>query len=48
VNDGLNNDPGLVNRDPFEKGWMVKVKLSTPSEIDRLLSAGDYLERTGH
>src|SRR3954468_22288607 len=32
INDGLNNDPGLVNRDPFNAGWMIKVKLSTPAE----------------
>jgi len=48
VNDGLNNDPGLVNRDPFEKGWMVKVKMSNPAEAARLLAAEDYLKKTGH
>ncbi|MDB5324004.1 MAG: glycine cleavage system protein 2, mitochondrial [Phycisphaerales bacterium] len=48
INDGLNNDPGLVNRDPFNGGWMVKVKLSSPADVDRLLSAPDYLKKTGH
>ena len=48
VNDGLNSDPGVVNRDPFEKGWMLKVKLSNLSDVERLLSAGDYLKKTGH
>src|SRR3982750_957050 len=42
INGGLNNDPGVVNRDPFEKGWMVKVKMSNPAEAARLLAAEDY------
>ncbi len=48
INDGLNNDPGLVNRDPFNGGWMVKVKLSNPAEAEKLLSAEAYLKQTGH
>src|SRR6478752_4122520 len=48
VNDALNNDPGLVNRDPFNAGWMIKVKLSNPSEAEKLLSADAYLKKTGH
>jgi glycine cleavage system H protein len=48
VNDGLNNDPGLVNRDPFNAGWMIKVKLSNPAEAEKLLSAEAYLKKTGH
>ena len=42
VNDALTGDPGLVNRDPFEGGWMIKVKPSNPSELDALLSADKY------
>ena len=48
VNDALNNDPGLVNRDPFNAGWMIKVKLSNPTEAEKLLSADAYLKKTGH
>ena len=48
INDALNNDPGVVNRDPFEKGWMIKVKLSNPAEANALLGADDYLKKTGH
>jgi glycine cleavage system H protein len=48
INDGLNNDPGLVNRDPFNAGWMIKVKLSNPAEAEKLLSAEAYLKQTGH
>jgi glycine cleavage system H protein len=48
VNDALSNDPGLVNRDPYEGAWMIKVKMSTPAETDKLLSADDYLKKAGH
>src|SRR4051794_11015885 len=48
INDALNNDPGLVNRDPHNAAWMIKVKLFNPAEVDKLLSADDYLKKTGH
>lgn len=41
-NEGLDNDPQNVNEDPYGKGWMIKVKMSNPSEVDALLSADDY------
>lgn len=48
VNSELTNDPGLVNRDPYTAGWMVKVKTTNPAEINQLLSADDYQKKTGH
>jgi glycine cleavage system H protein len=48
VNDALSADPGLVNRDPFTGGWMVKVKVAAPAEVNALLSVEDYLKQTGH
>lgn len=48
VNDQLASNPGLVNNDPYEKGWMVRVKLSNPADYDKLLSADDYLKKVGH
>jgi glycine cleavage system H protein len=48
VNDQLASDPGLVNSDPYSKGWMVKIKLSNPADAQKLLSAEDYLKKTGH
>lgn len=48
VNDALANNPGLVNKDPHAAGWMIKVKVSNPGEFDGLLSAEDYLKKTGH
>jgi len=44
VNPALEESPDLVNKDPYDKGWMVKIKLSNPSEIDDLLSAEKYKE----
>jgi glycine cleavage system H protein len=42
INPDLEDDPELVNNDPYGKGWMVKIKLSDASELDDLLSAEDY------
>lgn len=42
VNDLLTDKPELVNTDPYGDGWMIKVKLSTPDEVEELMSAGDY------
>jgi glycine cleavage system H protein len=46
-NEGLDNDPQNVNEDPYGKGWMIKVKMSNPSEVDALLSADDYAAIAG-
>ncbi|MDL2208463.1 glycine cleavage system protein GcvH [Parabacteroides sp. OttesenSCG-928-O15] len=42
VNAELEDQPELVNEDAYGKGWLVKVTLSDLSEVDALLSAGDY------
>lgn len=42
VNEALGDTPELVNDDPYGEGWLVKVKLSDPSEADSLLSADAY------
>lgn len=44
VNDGLNDTPEAVNNDPYETGWMVKVKMDNPGEADAMLSAVEYDE----
>lgn len=48
VNAALNGDPGLVNRDPYTGGWMIKLKASSPQELSKLLAAAEYLKKTGH
>ena len=42
VNEAASETPELVNEDPYDAGWLVKVKLSNPAEADQLLSAADY------
>lgn len=42
VNEELDDEPKLVNEDPYGKGWMLKVELADPSQLDALLSAKDY------
>ena len=43
-NETLEDEPELVNSDPYEAGWMIKVKLSDDSQIQSLLSAEAYQE----
>ena len=42
VNDGLGDEPAAVNEDPYGDGWMVKVRLSDPSEAQSLMDAAAY------
>ena len=42
VNAEIGSKPELVNSDPYGKGWMIKVKLTNPSDVAGLLSAEDY------
>lgn len=44
-NDGDN--PSLINESPYESGWIVKVKMSDPSELDSLMDAAAYKELVG-
>ncbi len=42
VNESLEDEPELVNSEPFGKGWVIKIKLNNPSELDGLLSPEAY------
>ena len=44
VNEGLNDTPEVVNSDPYDAGWMVKIKMDNPGEADAMLSAEEYDE----
>jgi glycine cleavage system H protein len=48
VNNELGNEPGLVNRDPYQAGWMIKLKVTNPDDVNKLLSVDEYLQKTGH
>jgi glycine cleavage system H protein len=47
VNDALDADPGLVNRDPYGDGWMIRLRPSDPASYERLLPAADYRAHIG-
>jgi len=47
VNPALEDSPELVNSSPFDQGWMIRVKLSDPAQLDDLLSASAYAELIG-
>jgi glycine cleavage system H protein len=42
INNDVANEAGVINQDPYGKGWIIKVKLSNPGELDSLLSSADY------
>ena len=42
VNPALEESPDVVNKDPYGKGWMVKIRITNPSEVNDLLTAEKY------
>jgi glycine cleavage system H protein len=47
VNGDLVDQPQSVNEDPYERGWMVKIRTADASHVDQLLTAEQYAEQTG-
>ena len=47
INTALNDSPEVVNNDPYNGGWMVKIELSNPSELDSLMDAAAYKAMLG-
>lgn len=47
VNGALDGDPALVNRDPYGAGWMIKLKLKSPADVEQLLTAEQYAKHIG-
>lgn len=47
LNTELDKKPELVNSDPYGEGWMVKIKVSNPADVEALLSAEDYQSQVG-
>jgi glycine cleavage system H protein len=46
INDAVRRDPSLVNNEPYDGGWLVRVKLADPSQLDGLLDAAAYATQT--
>ncbi len=42
VNEALNEDPSLINVDPYGDGWICELEMSDPSEVEDLMTADDY------
>jgi len=47
-NPALESNPELINKDPYGEGWVIKIKISNPAEIDELLAADKYSALTAH
>ena len=47
LNEDLETSPEDVNNDPYEKGWMIKMKVLNPSDLDNLLTSEDYKKLIG-
>ncbi len=47
INEALADSPDLVNKDPYGDGWMIRVEMADPSELEKLLSAEDYKQVIG-
>jgi glycine cleavage system H protein len=45
-NETLNDEPEKVNQDPYGEGWMIRVEMSNPGEVDSLLTAAEYEDFT--
>ena len=46
VNESLNDAPEKVNEDPYGEGWMIRIEMSHPGEVDSLLTAAEYEDFT--
>jgi glycine cleavage system H protein len=46
INESLADEPETVNSDPYGKGWMIRIKMSHPGEVDSLLTAAEYEDFT--
>ncbi len=47
MNEALDADPALVNKDAYGEGWMIKIQMTNPEELDALMSAEDYEKLIG-
>lgn len=47
INTELKENPALINQSPYEKGWMVRIKMSNPADVEKLLTAADYQKALG-
>ncbi|MDD5635990.1 MAG: glycine cleavage system protein GcvH [Atribacterota bacterium] len=44
TNHDIMDDPSIINKEPFNKGWFAKIKISKPEELNEMMSASEYSE----
>ncbi len=44
VNEDTVKDPSVINKDPYGKGWIAKIKMDDPAELEKLMTAKEYSE----
>jgi glycine cleavage system H protein len=47
LNEGISGKPESLNTDPYGSGWMIKIEMSNPSELNELMSSADYRQIVG-
>ena len=47
MNEELENNPELINEDPYEKGWIIKMEIQNPAELEELLDSDSYKDLVG-
>jgi len=47
INTAIEGDPSVVNKDPYGAGWMIRLKIKNPAELDALLGPADYAAHIG-
>jgi len=46
-NSAINDNPAIVNQDPYGAGWIIKMEITNPAELDNLISAEEYKKLVG-
>ena len=46
-NEALDDDPSLINSDPYGEGWLLEIKVADPAVVQDLLSSADYSQQVG-
>ena len=47
MNEELEDNPELINEDPYEKGWIIKMEIQNPAELKELLDSDSYKDLVG-
>ncbi len=47
INSALDNEPAAINQDPYDAGWMIKMKIENPGDLEALLDSSNYAQHIG-